>query len=139
MQVIPAFVERLWARKGIRYLVVAGCTQVVYLGTFSLGLLAGWHYMIAIAVAQVVTIAAAFPAYRTIVFESSGRVWSDFVRFLGVWASGAFAGILLTPALVEIAGMPPLPAQIIAIAIVAVGSFLGHHFFSFRDAKHHAA
>ena len=47
MQVIPAFVERLWARKGIRYLVVAGCTQVVYLGTFSLGLLAGWHYMIA--------------------------------------------------------------------------------------------
>ena len=139
MQVIPAFVERLWARKGIRYLVVAGCTQVVYLGTFSLGLLAGWHYMIAFAVAQVVTIAAAFPAYRTIVFESSGRVWSDFVRFLGVWASGAFAGILLTPALVEIAGMPPLPAQIIAIAIVAVGSFLGHHFFSFRDAKHHAA
>ena len=139
MQVIPAFVERLWARKGIRYLVVAGCTQVVYLGTFSLGLLAGWHYMIAIAVAQVVTIAAAFPAYRTIVFESSGRVWSDFVRFLGVWASGAFAGILLTPALVEVAGMPPLPAQIIAIAIVAVGSFLGHHFFSFRDAKHHAA
>ena len=139
MQVIPAFVERLWARKGIRYLVVAGCTQVVYLGTFSLGLLAGWHYMIAIAVAQVVTIAAAFPAYRTIVFESSGRVWSDFVRFLGVWASGAIAGILLTPALVEIAGMPPLPAQIIAIAIVAVGSFLGHHFFSFRDAKHHAA
>ena len=139
MQVIPAFVERLWARKGIRYLVVAGCTQVVYLGTFSLGLLAGWHYMIAIAVAQVVTIAAAFPAYRTIVFESRGRVWSDFVRFLGVWASGAFAGILLTPALVEIAGMPPLPAQIIAIAIVAVGSFLGHHFFSFRDAKHHAA
>ena len=87
----------------------------------------------------VVTIAAAFPAYRTIVFESRGRVWSDFVRFLGVWASGAFAGILLTPALVEIAGMPPLPAQIIAIAIVAVGSFLGHHFFSFRDAKHHAA
>ena len=139
MQVIPAFVERLWARKGIRYLVVAGCTQVVYLGTFSLGLLAGWHYMIAIAVAQVVTIAAAFPAYRTIVFESRGRVWSDFVRFLGVWASGAFAGILLTPALVEVAGMPPLPAQIIAIAIVAVGSFLGHHFFSFRDAKHHAA
>lgn len=132
VQVMPAFVRRLWARKEIRYLLVAGTTQVVYLGVFCLGLLAGWHYMIAIGVAQVVTITAAFPAYRTIVFESTGAVRTDFARFLSVWAGGAVAGIVLTPALVELMGLHPFLAQIIAIVVVAVGSFLGHRYFSFR-------
>jgi len=28
--------------------------------------------------------------------------------------------------------MPPLPAQILAVVVVAVGSYVGHKFFSFR-------
>lgn len=130
--VMPSVVRRLWARKEVRYLLVAGTTQVVYLGTFALGLLAGWHYMLAIGVAQVLTIAAAFPAYRTIVFESAGRIGTDFIRFISVWAGGAVAGIVLTPALVELGGVHPFVAQLIAIVLVAVGSFLGHRYFSFR-------
>ncbi|QQY24774.1 GtrA family protein [Dermacoccus nishinomiyaensis] len=124
--------RRLWARNEIRYLVVAGTTQVVYLSTFVLGLLAHLHYMLAIGVAQVLTIAAAFPAYRTLVFASTNSVASDYLRFLSVWTSGALAGLVMTPFLVEVLGMPPFVAQVIAIAVVAVGSYLGHRFFSFR-------
>lgn len=122
----------LWSHHEIRYLLVAGTTSAGYLLLVSLGLLAGWHYMIAILAAQVVTIAAAFPAYRTLVFESQGTVKRDFVRFLSVWSSGAIAGVVATPFLVEVFGMKPLVAQVLAIVVIAVASYLGHRFFSFR-------
>lgn len=124
--------RRLWARHEVRYLVVAGTTQVVYLSVFTLGLLAHLHYMVAILLAQVLTICAAFPAYRILVFASTNSIVSDFARFLSVWTSGALAGIVMTPFLVEVIGLPPFVAQVMAIAVVAVGSYLGHRFFSFR-------
>ncbi|EWT00465.1 hypothetical protein N865_15575 [Intrasporangium oryzae NRRL B-24470] len=133
MPPLPHTVRSLWARHEIRYLVVAGCTSLGYLGLVTLGLALGWYYMVAILVAQAITIAAAFPAYRVLVFESRGRVWGDFVRFLSVWSSGAIAGLVATPFLVEVFGMHPLVAQVIAIVVIAVASYLGHRFFSFRE------
>ena len=134
MRKLRDVVAALWARHQIRYLVVAGVTSLSYLGLVALGLkVIGWHYMVAILAAQVVTIGCAFPAYRSLVFESRGRVGADFVRFLSVWASGAIAGVVGTPFLVEVFGMDPLVAQVLAILIIAVASYLGHRFFSFRN------
>lgn len=138
---VPPFsdtVRSLWSRHEIRYLVVAGCTSVGYLVLVTLGLAVGWHYMVAILVAQVITIAAAFPAYRGLVFESRGAVWGDFVRFLSVWSSGAIAGVVATPFLVEVFGMHPLVAQVLAIVVIAVASYLGHRYFSFRERQERA-
>lgn len=115
-----------------RYLLIAGTTAVGYLGLVAAGLSAGLPYMLAISAAQVVTIACAFPAYRILIFRSTGRVLGDFVRFLSVWSGGMVAGFVGTPLLVEVLGMAPLPAQILAVVVVAVGSYLGHRFFSFR-------
>jgi putative flippase GtrA len=89
------------------------------------------HYFIAILSAQVVTIAGAFPVYRRLVFRSTGGVWADFMRFLLVWSSGAISGIVLTPLLVEVLRWHPLVAQVVAIAVIAAGSFLAHRFFTF--------
>lgn len=125
-------VRSLWSRHEIRYLVVAGCTSLGYLALVTVGLALGWFYMVAILVAQVITIACAFPAYRSLVFESRGPIWGDFVRFLSVWSTGAIAGIVATPFLVEVFGMHPLVAQVLAIIVIAVASYLGHRFFSFR-------
>lgn len=128
-------VTNLWSHHQIRYLIVAGTTSLAYIGLVAAGLTLHLHYMVAILIAQAITIACAFPAYRTLVFESRGRVWADFVRFLSVWASGAIAGVVGTPFLVEVFGMAPLIAQVLAIIVVAVASYLGHRFFSFRTRK----
>lgn len=124
-------VRALLQMQQVRYLVVAGATASGYLGLVATGLAMSLPYMLAIAAAQVATIACAFPAYRRWVFASSGRWQSDLRRFLSVWSTGMVAGLAGTPALVELAGMPPLGAQVLAIALVAVGSYLGHRFYSF--------
>lgn len=119
----------------VRYVGSAGSVALFYLVVLAIGLALGWHYLLAILAAQVVTIAVAFPVYRTFVFRSHGKIVSDLVRFLSVWASGAIAGVLVTPLLVEVAHLDPLVAQVIAIAVVSVASFLSHRWFSFRRSK----
>ena len=118
--------------QAIRYLVVAGSMALFYLGVFAVGLQVGWFYLIAILVAQVITILIAFPLYRALVFRSHGGLRGDFVRFLSIWLTGAIAGVVVTPLLVELVHLHPLVAQVVAVAVVSVGSFLAHRFFSFR-------
>ena len=115
----------------VRYAVVAGLTALGYLGLVAAGLAVGLHYFIAILSAQVLTIATAFPVYRRLVFRSTGGAYADFMRFLIVWSSGAISGIAVTPLFVELLHWHPLIAQVVAIAVVAVGSFLAHRFFTF--------
>lgn len=119
-------------RETLRYLVCAGSVALLYLALLAIGLTFDLHYFLAILIAQVITITVAFPIYRTFVFRSQGRISVDFLRFLSVWATGAIAGIIVTPLLVELVHLHPLVAQIIAIVIVSIGSFLAHRFFSFR-------
>lgn len=119
-------------REEVRYLVVGGATALGYLAILTALLVTNFPYMIAILIDQAITFSVAFPVYRRVIFRSTGRWQSDLVRFAGVWSGGFIAGIVATPALVELAGLPPLLAQIIAVAVVAAMTFLGHKFVSFR-------
>lgn len=127
-----SFARAIVEREEVRYLIVAGSTTVCYLGGLALLLATGLQYMYAILIAQAAIITLAFPAYRRLIFRSAGRWQADAVRFVGVWAGGFVAGVVATPALVELVGLSPLPAQVVAVAGVAVLSYLGHHFVSFR-------
>ena len=129
---LTSLVESALEREEIRYLFVAGSTAVCYLAILAALLATDLPYMIAILITQVIIFSVAFPVYRRLIFRSTGRWQSDLPRFVGVWSGGFIAGIVATPALVELAGQPPLLAQVIAVAVVAVLTYLGHKFVSFR-------
>ena len=119
-------------REEIRYLLVGGSTAICYLGILAVLLASGLPYMIAILITQAIIFSMAFPVYRRLIFRSTSRWQSDLIRFASVWAGGFIAGIVATPALVELADQPPLRAQVIGVAVVAVLTYLGHKFVSFR-------
>ena len=119
-------------REEIRYLLVGGSTAICYLGILAVLLASDLPYMIAILITQAIIFSMAFPVYRRLIFRSTSRWQSDLIRFASVWAGGFIAGIVATPALVELAGQPPLRAQVIGVAVVAVLTYLGHKFVSFR-------
>jgi putative flippase GtrA len=117
-----------------RYLLAGGSGALLYLGMFALGLHL-WPrvgYLWIVLLAQAVLLSVAFPVYRRFVFRSHGRVHTDFLRFLSVWSGGLFASFVGVPFLVEAFGLPPLVSQVAAVVIVAVLSYLGHSFVSFR-------
>lgn len=123
------------SRQGFRYLLVAGTTALIYLGLIAGGLALNIQYFLAIVIAQLITIVGAFPFYRRFIFESTSPILLDFVRFITVWSSGMIAGLIVTPLLVETLSWHPLVAQVVAIAVVSVFSFLGHRYFSFRKPR----
>lgn len=135
MQGLRTLVTTVWARHEVRYLVVAGCVSVLSWFSVWAGLRLGWNYMVATVFGQIAPIPVAFPAYRYIVFASRGRLGPDFARFISVWASGMVAPIVGTPLLVEGIHMDPVVAQVVITGVVAITSYLGHRFFSFR--QHH--
>ncbi len=91
-----------------------------------------WHYYVVFAIAQAVTIGVAFPLYRTWVFASRGRLRGDLTRFSGVWWVTMIGSALSLPLLVDVFGLRPLAAQVLAIAALALANYLGHRFVSFR-------
>ncbi len=125
----------MWGRPEVRYVIVAGCVSVLSWSFVALGLWFGWHYMAATVFSQFAPIPIAFPLYRSFVFQSIGRVWADFVRFTTVWTSGMVAAILGAPVMVELLGLHPVVAQVVITAIIAVGSYLAHRFFTFRSRR----
>lgn len=116
----------------VRYGGIAGSVAVGYLILYALLVQAGMWYFLAIITAQTITIAIAFPLYRSLVFGPGASLSRDFARFMIIWSSGAIAGFIGTPTLVESGLLPPIPAHVIAVVVVGVLSFVGHRLFSFR-------
>lgn len=128
-------VRRAWAvlPTVVRYGVVGGVTQVVYLSVLGTALALGAHYLLALVAAQLSAIAFAFPAYRGLVFEATGPLGRQLVTFLGVWWSGAVMSLVGVPLCVEALGLRPFVAQLLVLVLVVGLSFLGHLRVTFRQ------
>lgn len=131
---LPHRARRRWADLPVvvRYGLVGGVTQVVYLSVLAATLAAGAHYLVALGGAQLAAMTFAFPAYRGQVFRAEGPLGRQLVAFLGVWWTGAALSLAGVPALVELAGLRPLVAQLLVLVGVVLLSFVGHLRVTFR-------
>jgi putative flippase GtrA len=118
----------------VRYGLAGGVTQTIYLTTMAVALWSGTHYLGALVLAQVAAITFAFPTYRNLVFVAEGSVLRQLGTFMGVWWTGAAMSLVGVPALVEIAGLPPLVAQLAVLTIVVLMSYLGHRTMTFSGS-----
>ncbi|MBM6400936.1 GtrA family protein [Phycicoccus sonneratiae] len=127
-------VRRAWTALPVvvRYGVVGGVTQVVYLSVLGAALALGAHYLVGLAAAQLSAIAFAFPAYRGLVFAAEGPLGRQFATFLGVWWTGAALSLVGVPLCVEAFGLHPFVAQLLVLVVVVGFSFLGHLRVTFR-------
>lgn len=99
-----------------------------------------WHllegkvpYLAVTAMANLSTALIVYPAYRSFIFNSKTTWLRGFWKFYTVYLVGLGVSLLGLPLLVEGLGLPVLWAQAIMIAIVPVGSYLLHRFWTFAD------
>ena len=90
------------------------------------------HYMGALVISYAVGITSGFWMHRRIVFDVTGNLFVDFLRFVSVHLAGFAMNAALLPILVEVLRFDVLAAQLIATAVVTVSSYFGHSLFSFR-------
>lgn len=131
-----ATVIRLLQERRVRFLIVGGLNTVIGFGLF-----VGFHhvfgndflgYMSALVLANALAMIVAFTLHRRFVFEVRGQVLLDLARFVTVNLGMLGTNAVLLPFLVEVVGLPVVPAQVVATVGIVVVSYLGHSLFSFR-------
>jgi len=93
-------------------------------------------YTSAQMVGWVIAVLNAYVLHRKVTFRSTttGRAaWSEFFRFMQTYFAMFLFGLAFLPFLVEMVGLDPRVAALVATAVGVVISYVGHRFRTFRQ------
>jgi putative flippase GtrA len=118
----------------VRFGLVGGVGFVVNLAVYTLCVhTLGIDYHLAAVAAWMVAVINNFVLNRHWTFDArAGRARFQAIRFLAVSLVALVFSLLLLTILVEVAGLPKLPAQALAVAGSMPLNFLGNKLWSFR-------
>ncbi|MEV0336413.1 GtrA family protein [Nocardia sp. NPDC050717] len=133
----PGPLLRIVKRQELAFAIVGGFNTLLgmALAVFWLGVLGDGRPGLAVVAAYAVSTLVAFVLHRTLVFRVRGRLLRDFVAFCGVNVGGLVLNVVLVEVAVTGLGFPAAPASVIVMGLVAVLSFFGHRYISFRRAR----
>jgi putative flippase GtrA len=90
------------------------------------------HYLVALGIAQAVSLCFAFTTYKLGVFRTRGNILREFATFASFYLFNYAANWLALPLLVELGHIPPVIAQLgFTVALIA-GSWFWHSRVTFR-------
>jgi putative flippase GtrA len=93
------------------------------------------HYLIALGIAQAISLCFAFATYKIGVFRTRGNVAREFGAFSSFYLFNYAANWAALPLLVELGGVPPIIAQLGFTAVLILGSWFWHSRVTFRSAR----
>jgi putative flippase GtrA len=127
-------------REAVRFGTVGVLQNGLNVGVFALATAAGVPYRPAAVLAGALALVASFLANRHWTFVSrSAPIHRQGVRYVLVFAAAVALGIVLLTFFVEVAGLPEVAAQAVAILVVAPLSFVVQRTWVFRAPRRSAA
>lgn len=93
---------------------------------------AGLQYNVALLIAYAVGIVIGYLNHRRVTFQSKAKHRTAFTRFVITYAVVYGINALLLTALIELAHIAPLIAQLISLVIVTLLSFVVQRYWVFR-------
>lgn len=123
----------------LRFLVAGALNTAFGLAIFPLLLWSSdWlhhHYMVALLIAQALSVLFAFSAYRIGVFRKKGDVARQFGLFSSFYLFNYGINWAALPLLVELGGIPPVIAQLGFALVIMVGSYYWHSRVTFSERE----
>lgn len=123
----------------VRFLLAGALNTVIGLAVYpALYFLAAplkLHYLIILAISQVLCVSFAFLTSKFLVFRTSGNYLRESGKFLAFHLSYFLVNLAALPALVEFAGMNPVWAQTLFAVLVIVTSYFWHSRITFSSTK----
>jgi putative flippase GtrA len=92
------------------------------------------HYLIALGIAQAISLCFAFATYKIGVFRTRGNMAREFGTFSSFYLFNYAANWAALPLLVELGGINPIVAQLGFTALLILGSWFWHSRVTFRSA-----
>ena len=126
-------------RRPVRFLVAGAANTAFGLAIYPLLLwnvpaFAG-HYLAALGVAQALSLCFAFATYKLGVFRTRGNLAREFGAFSSFYLFNYAANWAALPLLVELAGVPPVIAQLGFSAVLIATSWLWNSRVTFREPR----
>lgn len=123
----------------VRFLLAGALNTVIGLAVYpALYFLAAplkLHYLIILAISQVLCVSFAFLTSKFLVFRTSGNYLRESGKFLTFHLAYFLVNLAALPALVEFAGMNPVLAQTLFAVLVIVTSYFWHSRITFSSTK----
>lgn len=127
------------AERPLRFAAAGALNTIFGLGIYPLLLWAvpafHTHYLIALGIAQAVSLCFAFTTYKLGVFRTRGNLAREFGAFASFYLVNYAANWIILPILVEIGGVPPVIAQLGFALVIIVTSWFWHSRVTFRTAE----
>ena len=129
------FINKLLRKEGIRYVIVGGANTVTgyFIGVTFLFVLKSYlpTYIIG-TISTIVGIVLNLILYRTFVFGSSGKWFSELLRMLQVYAFSSVVGITTLTVAIDIFELSIWWGQLCALVTGASISALANYTYSFK-------
>jgi len=93
------------------------------------------HYLTILIISQLVCVTFAFLTNKFLVFRTSGNYFQESWKFLTFHLSYFLVNLAALPALVELADMNPVWAQMLFAVMVIVTSYFWHSRITFSSTK----
>jgi putative flippase GtrA len=93
------------------------------------------HYLVALGIAQALSLCFAFATYKLGVFRTRGNLVREFGAFSSFYLFNYAANWAALPLLVELAAIPPVIAQLAFSAVLIATSWLWHSRVTFREPR----
>ena len=126
------------AERPLRFMVAGAANTAFGLAIYPLLLwsvpLLHTHYLIALGIAQAISLCFAFATYKIVVFRTRGNVAREFGTFSSYYLFNYAANWAALPLLVELGRVPPIIAQLGFTAVLILGSWFWHSRITFRSA-----
>lgn len=126
-------------RRPLRYLIAAGLNTAFGLAIYPVLL---WsfpplqqHYLVALLIAQAISLCFAYANYKIGVFQTRGQYAREITAFASFYIVNYAANWAALPFLVEVVKLPPIIAQLLFSFIIMVGSYFWHSRVTFKDRK----
>jgi putative flippase GtrA len=121
----------------VRYLLVGGWNTLFGYGVYALlyGLLHRHvSYILLLVPANIISITQNYFGYKFIVFRTKGNYLREYFKTYLVYGVAFLINLPLLPLLHEVAGLPVLGAQAVAMAVTVVLSYFFYKYFAFSTA-----
>lgn len=116
-----------------KFIVVGLANNAVTFGGFIALTLLGVGPFAAMTITYAVGLAITFAGNRNWTFRHNGGLGPSSVRFLVVYGIGYFLNLLILWLLITLAGVPEIAAQLVAIIVLAVFTFVLMRLWVFKE------
>lgn len=116
-----------------KFVVVGLANNAVTFGGFIVLTLLGLGAFSAMTITYAVGLLITFAGNRNWTFGHQGRIASSSIRFLSVYGIGYFLNLLILWVLITLCGVTQIPAQLAAIILLALFTFVLMRLWVFKE------